>query len=38
MRLRSVTISRCKNLRNFSLNFEGRELIYIFVGQMGTVS
>lgn len=35
MRLRSVTISRYKNLRDFSLDFEGDEFIDIFVGKNG---
>ena len=35
MRLRSVTISRYKNLRDFSLTFEGDEFIDIFVGKNG---
>ena len=35
MRLRSVTISRYKNLRDFSLDFEGEEFIDIFVGKNG---
>lgn len=35
MRLRSVLISRYKNLRDFSLNFEGEEFIDIFVGKNG---
>ena len=35
MRLRSVSISRYKNLRDFSLDFEGEEFIDIFVGKNG---
>lgn len=35
MRLRSVSISRYKNLRDFSLDFEGDEFIDIFVGKNG---
>ena len=35
MRLRSVSISQYKNLRDFSLDFEGDEFIDIFVGKNG---
>ena len=35
MRLRSVFISRYKNLRDFPLNFDGEEFIDIFVGKIG---
>lgn len=37
MRLRSVSISPHKNLRDFSLDFEGEEFIDIFVGKNGEV-
>src|SRR5947209_4811188 len=36
MRLRSVSISRYKNLRDFSLDFAGEEFIDIFVGKNGS--
>ncbi len=36
MRLRSVWISQCKNLRDFSLLFEGNGFIDIFVGKNGS--
>lgn len=36
MRLRSVSISRYKNLRDFSLDFAGDEFIDIFVGRNGS--
>lgn len=36
MRLRSVSISRYKNLRDFSLDFVGNEFIDIFVGRNGS--
>lgn len=36
MRLRSVSISRYKNLRDFSLDFAGDEFIDIFVGKNGS--
>ncbi|MGD1870097.1 MAG: AAA family ATPase [Neomegalonema sp.] len=35
MRLRSLSISRYKNLRDFSLHFDGEEFIDIFVGKNG---
>lgn len=35
MRLRSISISRYKNLRDFSLAFDGDEFIDIFVGKNG---
>lgn len=38
MRLRSISISRYKNLRDFSFAFEGEEFIDIFVGQIGAVT
>jgi len=37
MRLRSVSISRYKNLRDFSLDFDGEEFIDIFVCKNGRV-
>ena len=36
MRLRSVWISRYKNLRNFSITFDGESFIDIFVGKNGS--
>ena len=36
MRLRSVSISRYKNLHEFSLDFTGDEFIDIFVGKNGS--
>lgn len=36
MRLRSVSISRYKNLRDFTLEFDGEEFIDIFVGKNGS--
>lgn len=36
MRLRSVSIGRYKNLRDFSLDFTGNEFIDVFVGKNGS--
>lgn len=36
MRLRSISLSRYKNLRDFSLGFAGEEFIDIFVGKNGS--
>lgn len=36
MRLKSVFISRYKNLKNFSLNFDGESFIDVFVGKNGS--
>lgn len=36
MRLKSVYISRYKNLRDFTLNFDGNSFIDVFVGKNGT--
>lgn len=36
MRLISLTISQYKNLRDFSLNFDGNSFIDVFVGKNGS--
>lgn len=36
MRLKSVTISQYKNLKDFTLNFDGESFIDVFVGKNGT--
>ncbi len=36
MRLQSVYISQYKNLKNFTLNFDGNSFIDVFVGKNGT--
>lgn len=38
MRLRSVTISRYKNLRDFLLNFQGDEFMDTFIGKSWLVT
>jgi len=36
MRLKSVSISQYKNLKDFILNFDGNSFIDVFVGKNGT--
>ena len=36
MRLKSVYISQYKNLKDFTLNFDGNSFIDVFVGKNGT--
>ena len=36
MRLKSLTISQYKNLRNFSLSFDGSSFIDVIVGKNGS--
>ncbi len=36
MRLKSVYISQYKNLKDFTLNFDGSSFIDVFVGKNGT--
>ena len=36
MRLKHITISEYKNLKDFSLDFEGESFLDVFVGKNGT--